>query len=209
MIKKSYLSMLIVLIISACADDHEPMIIYDDSYFPLHVGDLWEYRPANEEFPQMNAQIPIVTRDIKGIEVMGGHEYFFMLITYDYSMQDRDTVYDSAYYRLDSNGFVYAFDKKTGTETNPFRLGAIDGDRWEYPTQYGDGKIFVSLVEKFELGNFTVEECKRFSFDVAQMADEENYSVLGPGLGIVSQGNAWGFNTKLKKATIDGHEYEF
>src|SRR5688500_4602073 len=106
--KKILGCLMTILVILSCNDDSaSPIVIKGDSYFPLHVGDHWQYRPANEEFPQMNEHIPVVTREIKAIEETGGHEYFFMLITYDYSKQNRPADYDSIYYRLDDNGFVY------------------------------------------------------------------------------------------------------
>lgn len=201
---------IILLMNFGCADDGERIMeIVGDSYFPLHVGDKWQYRPANEEYPQMNEHIPDVTREIKGIEVKEGREYFFMLITYDYSKQSLSTQYDSAYYRFGDHGFVYEFDKKMGTETNPYRLNANDGDHWVLTNRVGTGEISVRSIEKLDLDGFIVSDCKRYYFDIGHMADEENYTVLGPGIGIVSQGNAWGFDMKLKKATIAGRQYEF
>jgi len=202
------LSIIVILFISGCQNE-ERLNPKDSSYFPLHVGDSWLYKPANELYPDMNAFIPTVSREIIGTSFIDGDEYFLVVITSYYP--DSKTQTDSTYYRVDpSTEFVYEYKKQIPElQLNPFRLSANLGDRWHYSFQSTEDDMALNLISTVDLNGSSIENCKRFYYDVALMADEEHYTVLAPNLGIVSLGNAWGFDLKLQKATINGQTFQF
>ena len=116
--KVFFLSLVIVMVAFGCGEDDPKVIIYDESYFPLHVGDFWQYQPANELYPEMNDHIPIVTREITGTKQFGSHEYYKMVITYDYTNNNlpQPTIVETAYFRLGEKGFIYEYDELLANE---------------------------------------------------------------------------------------------
>lgn len=199
---------LLMVVIFACDDDKEPVRPYDPSYFPLHVGDLWYYVPAS------NFQYPYVattTSEITAKVTIDNAEFYLMISTHDYPDSSHlDDYIDSTYYRLGNNGYVYSLKNTDDRLSNPYRLGALEGEHWKFITPHSDnGKIIVTRIETNTLNNTPIEACKTYYYDDEQWVDEEHYSVLAPGLGIIKGGSAWGFDTVLKRAIIAGKEYQF
>jgi hypothetical protein len=209
-LKKITFGIVAVALVAACDGDDEKIVAFDSSYFPLHVGDRWEYESVNVEDPTVYLYITNVIREITGTAVIDGDTYYIVKGSYSYHpSHQREPIEHSLYYRLWDNGFIYTHDIQTGTKGNPYRLGASDGERWKVSTTSGQGVISVDEIETFELGNATVESCKIFYFDIERLADDEHASVLAPGLGSIAETGAWGVNLRLKKATINGQEFEF
>src|SRR5688500_14729609 len=109
---KSILSLLFASVIFLGCSENDPDKMENTS-FPMHVGDYWEYKAVNP-----SAYSYDVRNEIKATEVIDGKEYFLMVRTYTSSQQ---TSVDSVFYRYQDNGFVYSVDKYNDfKELNPF-----------------------------------------------------------------------------------------
>ena len=135
-----------------------------------------------------------------------GEEYYLMVIkTESPSAVNTDTVY----YRIDGNGFVFQR-LKTGEISNPYRLGATDGAGWHLSSASTEKDMSVTYyTDPIDINSTQLENCRLFSYDVENWADEEYYTTLAPGIGVVTSHSAWGFRKDLKKAIINGVEYNF
>ena len=185
----------------ACHDDSPTVIISSNDYFPLEIGNTWTYTPPNNNGYNIN-----LTTTIKGKTIIDGKEFYIMQKSYANST---GTFHDTLYYRIDEKGYVYS-KFLDNPEVNVFRLLAKDNEEWSVPfMQEGEiGKITSTSNEVIKLGADSITNCKTFSFDIASWADEEWWSTLAPGIGIVSEGSAWS-QYKLKSAVINGRTYRF
>jgi hypothetical protein len=167
------------------------------------VGNHWEYEPVLE----INPQVLSATMDIPSKYFFEGREYFVIVSKYTYPY---GTSIDSVFYRMDSNGFVYETMKNFPEEANRYRLAATNNESWKIP--YRDDYDLVAtttVIQSLTLNNTELENCKSYYFDSPGVVDEEHYVILAPGLGIIKRGSAWGFDIKLKKAIIDGNQFNF
>jgi hypothetical protein len=195
--------LLIILCIVGCHDENEPTRINSD-YFPLHVGDYWEFVPVNTQDPAAFTW----RREITDKVTLDNKEYFQAITKSNSSADYVDTVY----YRVDDNGLVFSRRNNTAGEINIYRLDAMDGESWITPFGYSsenpvEGKTKCS-VGIFKFNDAVFENCKTFSFDVEQWVDEERYTILSKGIGPLREGSAW-FTQDLKKAFINGSTFEF
>lgn len=195
-------AILLSFIVIAGCDDRD-FNLAKNNYFPLQVGNYWELRPPAQD-PQ-NDQV-VVKMEITGTQSFSGVEYYLMVRKTEAS---NGVSVDTAYYRTDNNGFVFQY-WKTGEITNPYRLGAKDGDRWQLSDASTEDDMRVTYYSTpVEINSTEVEDCRLFSFDKENWADEEHYTTLAPGIGIVTTHSAWGFRKDLKKAIVNGIEYNF
>jgi len=194
-------STFIALLFTACHDNNNPQPT-DDSLFPLAVGNSWEYSP----FPSnQSGYTGSVKSEITAIIEIENKEYYQMI---NKSEGTPNPYIDTVYYRVDNNGFVYKR-RKSGEEGNPFRLQAQDGDKWKYSTVSTENDMSVIFQEPITISSTQVSDCRLFVYDVSGLADEESYTTLAPGIGIVTSHTAWGFRRDLKKAVISGITYHF
>jgi hypothetical protein len=182
-----------------CCDDNDQvdMTTEDFTYFPLEVGNRWVYEPLRKELPLSSS----VVFTIVSIEIKEGKEYFAMEKLYENgSAQSRDTVF----YRIDPQGFVFEISRYDITERNRFRLGVGEGYKWNMESSAQERYIVTTSITDVTLSSGVLNQCKSFSYDVPEWADEEHYLILAKGLGIVQYGGAWGFDYRLKSAKIGG-----
>lgn len=185
------------LALLSCTNNDEPVVITSagSSYFPLDIGNRWEYAPIRKDMLLKSAVFTIVSK-----EVVGDYEYFAMEKLYE--SENGNTSRDTVLYRVDSEDFVFELSQQSKTEQNRFRLRATEGYTWSMESFSKDPYIVTTSITDVTLNGQVISECKSFSFDVPQWADEEHYFVLARGVGIVEFGNAWGFDYKLKSAHI-------
>lgn len=201
---KTLLIILTAIIFCGCKNDNDPQATEPDlSYFPLEVGNSWEYVPLlqNEYFLSVTVQIPSTA-------TIGDHEYSLMVTKYNYA--GVASVIDSSYYRIDSRGYVFERTTHGIEEANRFRLAAANGETWEIRTP--PFKNFVANatdIGTLNLNDIEIENCKSYYFDFPPTIDDEHTLVLAPGLGIVKQLSSGGYDSILKKAIINGTEYNF
>ena len=185
----------------ACDDDDSGESSGTNSYLPLKIGNYWEFvsTPQEGEYTTRTE----VTRTV----TLQNHQYFELVSVHQYNnSSSRDTLY----YRIETNGYVYTFRKNWTKEGNPIRLYADDGDKWTYSTDdYDETTITTSVLDDLEIGDEDLDNCKAFYFDAKQWADEEYTTYLGPRIGFVKYYSAWGFGSRLTKASINGKVYTF
>lgn len=177
----------------SCEDEKDQITVTADefSYFPLELGSRWEYEGIGPASINGSATFTIVS-----IENINGKEYYAMETLYSddgRGWSSRDTVF----FRIDERGFVYEINNNAG-ERNRFRLGATEGYRWTMASFSKHNFNVVTTIGDFELESETLRDCKTYSYDIPQMADEEHYYILAKDIGIVQHGNSWGFNYRLK-----------
>lgn len=179
-----------------------PEISGNSSYLPLEIGNSWDFQPLT------NPPGALIHCEVTGLASINSHQYYLLVTSSTYS--DR-TYKDSAYYRIDNNGFVYIYDKnQPNLEANRFRLNAQNGDTWTYPVDNNSVATIKTTVGPLVVGSTEIAKCKSYYFDVVNWADEEYTITLAPGIGFVKEySNAWGMGQILKSAKIHGQVYNF
>ncbi|HEU5290557.1 MAG TPA: hypothetical protein VFU05_07955 [Cyclobacteriaceae bacterium] len=200
--KRKAAILLLATAIAGCDDSNE-FNIAENNFFPLQVGNYWELYPPDQN--PLNEQV-VVKMEITDTQLFSGIEYFLMVTR----TETPNGVYaDSTYYRVDENGFVFKR-LKTGEISNPYRLGAGDGSRWSSSVPPGEKDMQVDYyTTPVEINTTHINGCRLFSFNVDGIIDEEHWTTLAPNIGIVTMHSAWGFRRDLKKAIINGVEYNF
>jgi hypothetical protein len=196
---------LFALSFSACSDDDKECDCGNpsDSYLPLRIGNYWEFESLPE--PSKMYMRTEVTRTTD----LDGSTYYELISTSQ--VEDENANYrDTTYYRVDSRGYVYTRKKNVATEINIMRLFGNNGDKWTSETSYDeDAVITLSVIDDLAIGEKNLDDCKAYSFDIEQWADEEYTIYLAPGIGFVKNFSGWGFGSRLTKASVNGREYTF
>jgi hypothetical protein len=192
---------LLAFAFTAC-DDDDSNGGYTNSYLPLKIGNYWEFVNTPEVGIQYSQRTE-VTRMVS----FNNNEYFELV---NILKSGDQTSRDTTYYRITHQGYVYTWRKDWTVEENPLRLYADDGDAWTYETDYdAEAVITVDEIDDLEIGEEKLDDCKSYSFDIEQWADEEHSIVLAPGIGFVKKLSGWGISSQLAKASINGKEYTF
>ena len=167
----------------------------DLEYFPLAVGNRWEYEPLDTNVSTFISG----TFTITGVDVRGGHEYFVMV-------RDVETNYtsysDTVLYRVDNRGYVFKISSLDARERNIFRLGASNGYKWTMENSPYKDLIVTTTYQDKIVNNELTPDCKDFYFNSPEIFDEEHSYVLAKGIGIIQHNNFWGFNYKLKSVFL-------
>jgi hypothetical protein len=191
-----------LIALGACHDEQvETPLVADTNYFPLNIGNHWRYEPAPGDNNNIFLEFEVVNK-----KVIAGNEYYQMIQTW---ISPGLTTEDTMYYRVDDFGNV--FERRNSYEGVKFRLAALENESWDfayYTSPPENGKMAVSKLTTQQLGQTSLDSCKVFFFDIKELIDEENWTTLAPGLGIVSLGSYW-MRHNLKTATIDGRHFEF
>lgn len=188
------LGLIVLLGLFSCSEEvYEPS---DNNYFPLAIGNSWEYQ---------NITTTVTDTVVKNDEV------YFQLDNINYHA---DTVYFSytEYYRITASGEVYRYDESSGNTYIVYKLTPQKEQTWHYDTgdDYKWKVMTEGAVETVKLGEQNIKKCMRFSYDLEVAVDDEHFVVLAPGLGkIVSGSYAWGLGDTLKAAHINGKDYSF
>jgi hypothetical protein len=172
----------------------------ESNYLPLEIGNSWDFKTL------YGSPYTRIHREVMGKATVNNREYYLLVTTSSYS-----TIPDSAYYRIDNNGFVYIHRYFQGNfEDNRFRLNANNGDSWTFPVDSNSIATIKTTAESLILGNTEIKDCKSYFFNVLNWADEEYTITLAPGIGFAKEySNAWGFGQILKSAKIHGEIHNF
>lgn len=168
----------------------------------MTVGNTWEYE---QRAPTGYNDFGGIKKEITDVVKLEGREYYRMVTTWK-SIPNPYT--DTTYYRVDDNGFVFQR-RNNGDVGNPFRLNATDKESWKYSTASTENDMHVTYQEPITISSTQVSNTRLFSFDVSIMADEEWYTTLAPGIGIVTMYTSWTRPVDLKTAVISGVTYHF
>ena len=186
-------------LLAGCEED-STFEISSNSYLPLEVGNTWIFRSMQ------NINDPKTFKKVIA-EVTLENRVYAQVISGRYP---DDIIYDTTYYRVEDNGFVYSRQKNSADEENRFRLDASDGDAWTYPTAGNyTASITISFID-LELKTKNLRNCKAYYFDIPQWIDEEYTTTLAKNIGFVREySNAWGLGRVLESATINGRKFKF
>lgn len=191
-----------VLAACDCNDDPKPELTND--YLPLTIGNYWDFKSTGQTGDFLTEH-----REVEDYVTLNDKQYY-MVVSTRLSEVWSGHYKDTAYYRVDGDGYVFVFKKSIGIEENRYRLNGNDGDQWSY--DFVDNYVAnMSLSELSKsIGKVEVQHCKDYSFDIQQWADEEYTYTLAPGIGFLKEfSDAWGAGQELKKARIDGQVIEF
>jgi hypothetical protein len=196
--KETLLAILFIfaLLVSCDNDDTYQFPNASNDYFPLHIGDTWEYKNH--------------IRKVSVATTINNKEY--VLITSD--IFRADTLYDSReeFYRKE-NGKVYKLYTDQSDEFLFVDFTLAEGETWKYKMQnMGDDQWNVTVQPKicFDFGQLVLDNCKPFYYDVPGWADEEQVYVFAPGIGEINNYSpAWGGSDTIQKAQINGITYQF
>ena len=145
--------------------------------------------------------------EVTRVVSLNNNEYFELV---SFQKSGDQNYRDTTYYRITQQGYVYTWRRGWTVEENPLRLYADDGDDWKYETNYdAEANITVDEIDDLELGDRELDNCKSFSFDIEQWADEEHSIVLAPRIGFVQRLVGFGISSRLVKASVNGKEYTF
>lgn len=190
------------LLLFACDDDSPSFNTDSNTYLPLQIGNSWEFESTNKDLTDLNTFKRVIAK-----VTLNDHTYYEIISGWGTSVEN---IPDTAYYRVDDNGFVYILRKTKNNEENRFRLQGQDGDTWSYPVDDND-EAFISLsVSTLNIGNKNLKNCKAYFYNVEGWADEEYTITLAKGIGFVKEySDAWGQGSILKSATINGQVINF
>lgn len=192
----------VLLGLVACDKNDNPTPEMND-YLPLAIGNHWDFRAARADNDRT-----IEHREVVDYVDINNKKYY-LLVSIIFPVEG-PSYKDSAYYRIDTNGYVYVYRKDAGPEANLYRLGSTNGDTWTYKTANNDDATMrVSELDK-DIEVAVVRNCKDYSFDVEQWTDDNYTYTLAPRVGFLKEYNdAWGGGKIVKSASINGKEIEY
>ena len=154
-------------VMTACACDEDPQPELSDDYLPLAIGNYWEFKGTGFVSNELVEHREVVDR-----VNLNNMEYYVLESTH-LATSWSGAYKDSAYYRIDNDGYVYVYRKSLGFEENRYRLNGKDGDTWSYDfiDQYIADMTLREVTRN--IGKVYFDNCKDYSFDVEQWADEE------------------------------------
>jgi hypothetical protein len=202
--KNALLVFSVLLTMAACDDSDAVRPKTSNDYLPLEIGNYWEFKGTGFVGNGL-----VEHREVVDYVTLNDKEYYLLVSTH-LSPVWSGANKDSAYYRIDNDGFVYVYRKSIDLEENRYRLNGKDGDTWSY--DFIDQYIADMTLREVErhVGKVDVEDCKDYSFNIEQWADEEYTYTLAPGVGFLKEfSDAWGGGQELKSARIDGRKIEF
>jgi hypothetical protein len=186
--RKLLLINLVITVLISCKKEDNQRINLDKDYFPLQIGNLWNFELAGKDSI-------IALANVKGIDY-----YEFV------------NDYGTTYYcrKQDNRIYIKSFwtDSK---EEMKFDLAANIGETWAF------GAGYVTLVSRnatVTIGDTQIDSCLQFNFHNKDLIDYGSSIWLAPGIGFIQQtcqecfGSA--FETiKLETAKINEQLFEF
>lgn len=182
---------MIILVITAlisCEKDDNQSIHLDEDYFPLQIGNQWNYELAGKD-------------SIVNLTEIDGFDYYEFV-------NDFET---TSYYREQDDRIYVKFSSTESEEEMKFDLAANIDETWKY------GPGYVTLISRnvtITIGDTQIDSCLQFNFHNKDLIDYGSTIWLAPGIGIIQQtcqecfGSA--FETlRLETAEINNQLIEF
>jgi hypothetical protein len=177
-----------ILVFISCQKDNLTKIEVSSDYFPLKVGNYWNYELDGKYL-------------VKDSQLLDGKEYFEIINDYGTS---------SFYVNRDNK--IYVRDLSINSkEEMKFDLTAQTNDTWTY----GPGSVtLANRNATISIGNLQVDSCLQFDFYNKKLIDYGSTIWLAPGIGLIQRScqECFGSATeiiKLNKVNINGKEVEF
>lgn len=196
--KEILVAILFIFTLFTSCDSDEPYQFPNASnnYFPMHIGDSWEY--------------PNHIRKVSAEVTINNKQYMLMVN----EIYQADILYDSRedFYRVE-NGKVYKLYTDQSDEYLFVDFTLAEGESWKYTGEnISNDQWNVTVQEEisFDFGNTVLQKCKPFYYDIPGWADEEQVFVFAAGIGEINNYSpAWGSSDTIQKATINGITYQF
>jgi hypothetical protein len=186
--KKLSASFLVILALISCQKEPLTKIELNSDYFPLKVGNYWNYELDGKYLVKDSMQID-------------GKEYFEIINDYG----------TSSFYAIRDNK-IYVKDLSINSnEEMKFDLTAQTNDTWTY----GPGSVtLANRNATITLGNLQVDSCLQFNFYNNNLIDYGSSIWLAPGIGLIQRTCQECFGSgfeviKLIKVNINNKESEF
>ncbi|MBN2616619.1 MAG: hypothetical protein JXR71_13080 [Bacteroidales bacterium] len=186
--KKLLVISLVIMTLISCEKDDNQRINLDKDYFPLQIGNQWNFELAGKD-------------SIIEITKINGIDYYEFVNDYG----------TTSYYRKQDNRIYFKSSSAESKEEMKFNLAANIGEKWAF------GVGYVTLVSRnatITIGDTQVDSCLQFNFHNKDLIDYGSSIWLAPGIGFIQQtcqecfGSA--FETlKLETARINDHLIEF
>ncbi len=172
------------------AGDVPPKAVEAPDYFPLAVGNRWQYR-ATYRLATGNTFDATASLTIKGIETIAGREYFKAVIRTKGVLGDPVT---TKYYRRTATGIVESGGPKAGEEITLLPVPLRHGATWTtvLPDELFFGKVTsrqeATLGWKVPTEEEAFHNCARIASTVeTRLGSMQHEQWLAPGVGIVRQ----------------------
>jgi hypothetical protein len=179
---KFTLLLMIALLMIACDKNESEIIILSGDYFPLEIGNYWQFENSGK-------------KEVIGTDTIDSKAYFILA-----------TNNDTSYYRKVNNKiYVTEYGEDEGLK---FDLNANINDTWSYGTYTVK---LVSKSDTMKINGHKITGCYQFFFDVPEWIDEEHTIWLAPGIGFIQNycGLCYDQTTQLAKACIGGQLIKF
>ena len=189
--------LLILALFTSCdKDDSYQLPETSNTYFPLKIGDRWEYP---NQIKKVSSEVEINNKK-------------YMLIVNEIYKADVLHSSSESFYRKE-NQKVYKLYADKSNEFLFLDFAKREGESWKYKTANDDNEkwnVEVLSETNFTINKHIIENCKQFFYDVPNYFDEEHSITYAPGIGEISKhSSVWGFDETIKKAVINGNEFVF
>ena len=89
----------LLILLAACDDDNSSNDIFSNNYLPLEVGNYWKFEGTNK-----NLNEGYTFKKVNATVTLNDKTYFEIISGWVTPLQSGQ---DTAYYRVDKDGFVY------------------------------------------------------------------------------------------------------
>ncbi|MCH8247816.1 MAG: T9SS type A sorting domain-containing protein [Bacteroidetes bacterium] len=150
MTRLSLCVLLLLILLPDTAVQAQPGTVVADTldwhrYYPLAIGDTWEYEVMEGE--------PLRVHRIIGDSLASNHHYFLMeIITWNFDYSDGGTWRDTLFVRYSEVGGIFRLPSpEADTVATPQNMGFWDGSRGYYDlrTAFGDSVYYSTGVEDY------------------------------------------------------------
>lgn len=184
---------IVLMMIVGC--HKEQPAVYTGNYFPLNIGDSWNFKGRKEE--------------VKGLKTINNKVY----VEVRSDSYRADTVFYSYknYYRTTPEGEVYQYNAEANIEFLLFNFTVPVNHSWTSPSGNENWQITNATETKVvNIGHTKLTNCREFDYDIPEAVDDEHGILLAPGIGkIINFSFAWGLADTLRSAHINGVDYCF
>lgn len=183
----------LAILVSNC-DKHHVTKEYSTEYFPLTIGNKWEYKGVHEK---------VLVEVTDKVNMDCTTYYLFKERIFNKDGQLTST--ENYYYRKTNDGQVFFKNGPDMKEVKAFDLVGGKGKYWT--TKVDTANVMVKIAEDehvFNVFGTRIKGCLVYSYDLPQSSDDDVVVILAKGLGIVAGIKATGRGDTLRYALING-----
>jgi hypothetical protein len=186
--KKLLVISLVIMALISCEKDDNQRINVDEDYFPLQIGNQWNFEFAGKD-------------SIVDLTEIDGIEYYKFV-------NDYGTV---SYYRKQDSRIYVKSQSSDSKEEMKFDLAANVNETWTYGIGYA---TLVSRNATINIGDTQIDSCLQFNFHNKDLIDYGSTIWLAPEIGLIQKTCQECFGSsfetlRLKTALINNQLIEF